>query len=153
MDRIKILWWAVGLLAALNLSTLATILYRNGQVQIHERTIFIEDGTISLSRQYLCERLDLCATQKCDFCPLHVTFKADASKAVAGIEQQKQAMFEEMQQPEPCVEKLNKLSKNIGELHAELKKITAKFYLDVEKICTTPEQKKILREIFEPLFR
>jgi len=153
MNRTKILWWIIGLLVVLNLSTVATIFYRNGQVQqIQDRTVFIEDGAISLSRQYLCEVLDLCASQKCDFCPLHKAFKADAVRIVTNIDKQKRAMFEEMQHTEPDTNRLNELSESIGELHAKLRKTIAKFYLNVEEICTTLEQKKILKEIFEPLF-
>ncbi|MDR1950606.1 MAG: hypothetical protein LBP96_00070 [Bacteroidales bacterium] len=153
MDRTKILLWIIGLLVMLNASTIATILYRNSQTQIHERTVVIETGTISLSEQYLCEMLGLCANQKCEFCPKHKVFKKEAGKIVADIDKRKAAMFEQMQQAKPNVEELNKLSEEIGELHAELKKNTAKFYLKIVEICCTPTQKEKVNEIFEPLFK
>jgi hypothetical protein len=101
MDKTKILYWIVCLLVLLNASTVATILYRNSQVQVHEHTVVIETGTITLSQQFLCQMLGLCASQKCEFCPLHKAFKTNASKIVKEIDKQKRAMFDELQQPAP----------------------------------------------------
>ena len=152
MNRTKILWWIIGLLLVLNATTIVTIFYNNSQVQIHERTVVIESGTVSLSEQFLCEMLGLCASQKCEFCPKHRAFKRDASQIVADITLQKRLMFAEMLRAESNVEELDRLSEKIGELHAELKKLTAKFYLDIEDVCCTLTQKEKLKEIFRPLF-
>jgi hypothetical protein len=150
--REKILWWVVSLLVVLNATIIITIMYRNSQVQILERTIVVETGTASMSRQHLCQILDLCARQKCQFCPKHTAFKAETDRIIWQIDEEKHLLFKEMQKCCPNADELNRRSENIGNLHTELKKITVDFYRTIYEICCTQEQREKLRQVFEPLF-
>ena len=152
MNKTKVLWWAVCLLIVLNATTVATIMYHNSQKQNREQKLIIEIGTMAWSQQCFHDVLGFSPEQMAIFCPKHQTFKSKAKKIVSQISDEKQAMFEKLQQSDPNVEKLSQRSENIGRLHAELRQITAIFYMDIGKICNTPQQRKKLSKIFKPLF-
>jgi hypothetical protein len=71
-----------------------------------------------------------------------LTFEIDSLKGV---------MFEEMKKQNPDTLKLALLSKEIGEMHGQLKQETYQFYLKLQNICTDQQRSK-LEKAFEPLF-
>ena len=148
MDKTKILWWIISLLVVLNLTTVITILYRNHQVKIQKSTT-----ATPLNWDSLSQTLEFCTNEKCEINLRQEMFRTNTARIVASMDEQRRAMFEEMNQPKPDMEKLDKLSENMGELHAELKKIVAAFYLEIKGYCTTSKQKEDLKEIFTPLFK
>ena len=148
MDKTKTFWWIISLLVVLNLTIMIIVLYRNHQVKIQKCTI-----ATPLSWDYLSQTLGLCTNDKCEVYLKQEIFRTNAARIVANIDEQRRMMFEEMNQPKPDMEKLDKLSENMGELHAELKKIVTAFYLEIKEFCATLKQKEDLKEFFTPLFK
>ena len=60
-------------------------------------------------------------------------------------------MLTEMSEKNCDTNKLNLLSDSIGYLHADLKKLTYKYYLDFKNICNEQQQEK-LEQLFGEMF-
>ena len=61
-------------------------------------------------------------------------------------------MVDELGKPEPDRELLNSLTKEIGELHTQLKNATIDYYLDMKTICDESQKVK-LNEIFKSMLK
>jgi Spy/CpxP family protein refolding chaperone len=61
-------------------------------------------------------------------------------------------MYAEIKKPVSDTVKLNTLAMETGNLHAELKQETNRFYLKIKAVCT-PVQLEKLQNAFSPLFR
>jgi hypothetical protein len=148
MDKTKTFWWIISLLVVLNLTTVTTILYRNHQVKTQKCT-----AATPLNWDHLSQTLEFCTNDKCEVNVRQEMFRTNAARIVANMDEQRRAMFVELNQPKPDTEKLDRLSKNMGDLHAELKKKVGAFYLEIKGYCTTLKQKEDLKEMFTPLFK
>ena len=56
-------------------------------------------------------------------------------------------MLNELAKPNPSTEELNKIATSVGHLHKALKTQTARHLLNIKKVCT-PEQSKKLEKMF-----
>lgn len=152
MNKTKILWWIIALLAVFNMATLTTIFVHNYNEKANaEKSIIIEPGTNLLNGRYFRRELGFDDKQMDVFRQSHRIFHREADQTVTSINIQKELMFKELQSKNPDTIKLNTISKEIGLLHTQLKEATVQFYLSLAKVCNT-EQKEKMNEIFTPLF-
>jgi hypothetical protein len=63
----------------------------------------------------------------------------------------RQEMLSEMAAEKCDTIRLNTLSDSIGTLHANLKKVTYKYYIDLKKICDQQQQER-LKQLFGGMF-
>ena len=151
-NKTTVLWWVIVLLAIFNIVTIATIILNNHQNEEEEtESISIESDAKPISGKYFRHELGFDNEQMETFRESNRRFRQKANLIISEINNEKKIMFEELQKTAPDTTKLNMISINIGTLHTELKSATTQFYMDLSKICT-PEQKKRMKEIFTPLF-
>lgn len=150
LSKVKILWWAVGLLLVLNVATIATILYHTSESREQEMLI-IEPNTQPLNGRYFRQKLGFDNAQMDVYRTANRTFRSSANQIVADIEQRKEQMFSLLNVASPDKAKIAEVSTEIGNLHKQLKEATATFYLTIKECCTEQQQIE-LQKIFTPLF-
>lgn len=150
---VKILWWTIALLVVLNLTTIGTILLRNRERSSDNIAIVLDENRQSpLTGRFFRQTLGFDDAQMNHFREAHRTFQYAANDLIFGMDSLKNEMFAELNNPTPDTIRLNELSEQVGSLHAELKKITNAFYLQLKTVCDATQCEQ-LQQAFLPLFR
>ncbi len=148
--------WAIVILAAMNTATFVTILY-NRTKSSKETTlpageiIQPERSSLRFSGRYFRDHLDLNRDQMTRFTEINPPFRQKARNINIKMVRIRQQMLGEMAGHNHDLSRLNALSDSIGFLHAELKKLTYNYYLDIKKICDSSQQEK-LEQMFSVMF-
>lgn len=148
--------WAIVLLAVMNISTLATILYHKYESDITETVSVsgpkqLETDSEKFSGRYFRDQLNLNREQMDKFRKINPTFRPEARNITIELAQKRKQMLIEMTAEKSDTLILTALSDSIGQLHSDLKKITYKYYLEIKGICD-PEQQRKLEQIFGEMF-
>ncbi|MDD2584798.1 MAG: hypothetical protein WCR61_05830 [Bacteroidales bacterium] len=150
--KYKILSWAVVFLALLNISTIATIIIsNNNSVTEEEDSIIIDPESSPLSGRYLRSQLNFNQSQLDFYREESRQFRHKANEIIGNLNLYKTKLSQEIHKTTPDREKTKIYSDSIGISHANLKKITTEFYLQLREKCT-PEQAEQLEIVFAPLF-
>ncbi len=148
--------WAIIVLALMNISTFITILIHNnrsGETTSRQLSEQIESESTSLrySGRYFRDQLGLNREQMSRFSEFNPEFRRNVRDINFSLASLRQDMIKEMAAETIDTMKLNELSDSIGYLHAGLKKLTYKYYLDFKKICNKGQQEK-LEQMFREMF-
>ena len=144
--------WAIVILAIMNISTVATIMYhkyKSGKVE----TIAVSDqkqleaNSEKFSGRYFRDQLNLNGEQMDKFKEINPVFRPKARSITIELAQKRKQMLIEMAAAKSDTLRLNALSDSIGQLHSNLKKITFQYYLEIKNICD-PEQQQKLEQLF-----
>ncbi|MEL7600493.1 MAG: hypothetical protein AAGU18_10395 [Proteiniphilum sp.] len=150
---VKILWWVIALLVVLNLTTIGTILLRNRENSSDNTAIVLDENRQNpLTGRYFRQTLGFDDAQMNIFREAHRSFQYRANDLIFGMDSLKNEMFAELNSSTPDTIRLNDLSEKLGSHHAELKKITNAFYLQLKKACDSAQCEQLQRT-FLPLFR
>jgi hypothetical protein len=148
--------WTIVILAALNISTLATIIYNRYQSSKAE-SLSQSDPKLSevnsekFSGRYFRDQLSLSRDQMDEFIIINPVFRQKAQSITVGLAVKRKQMLSEMSAVQSDTLRLSALSDSIGQLHSNLKRITYRYYLDIKNICN-PEQQQKLEQIFGEMF-
>lgn len=151
-SKIRNLRIAVFMLLALNLATIATIVYHNRQEGKEIDNIVISPGTQPVNGRYFRQHLGFDNNQMQVFRDANQRFRRSANDLIGNINRQKELLFIELQSAEPDPDKIRAISEQIGLKHAQLKEATAEFYITVNAVCNA-EQKEKMKTLFVPLFQ
>lgn len=151
MNKNKVLVWIIVLLAVLNITTIATIVYHVRQDKKNAETSIVIGSGNPLNGSYLRSEVGFDDEQMDAFRSANKEFRPVSNEIIYKMDSLKHLMFDEINKEPIDSLKINQLSKDFGELHAQLKEITNKFYLQLKSI-STPEQSEKLKETFAPLF-
>jgi len=148
--------WAIVILAVMNISTLATIMYNNYQ-SIKTETISVSDqkqleaDSEKFSGRYFRDQLNLSSEQMDKFKEINPVFRPKARYITIELVEKRKQMLVEMSGANSDTTRLNALSDSIGQLHSDLKKITYRYYLEIKGICNQEQQSK-LEQLFGEMF-
>lgn len=144
----RILIWVIVILAATSLSMGISFWYHKQQDKkaAEQKAQQIEMPSEQRTR-FFREQLGLRQDQMDIFRDLNRDYNRSARRISNDLEELRIDMVKEMGAKHPEEDKLNSISENIGELHADLKKVTIKYYLEMKKVCDESQQEK-LNEIF-----
>ena len=152
MNKTKLLTWAVVLLVVLNMTTIATVFYRNYKVSAEKETIVLgNESNDMLNGRFFRQTIGFNDSQMITFREANREFRPKANGIIFQIDSLKNEMFLELKKAKSDTVKLNDLSYETGALHADLKRETNRFYLKVKTVCT-PKQIEQLQTTFTPLF-
>lgn len=148
--------WAIIILALMNIATIVTVLYQKNRAEAVENSFSksetgSENASVNYSGRYFRDQLSLDNDQMSKFMAINPTFRGSIRDINRKLNHTRQEMFSLMAAGEADTAKLNALSDTIGVLHANLKKETYRYYLDLKNICDTEQQKK-LEELFRGMF-
>jgi len=148
--------WAIVILAVMNISTLATILFHKYQSDNAE-TISVSDpkqletDSEKFSGRYFRDQLNLNREQMDKFKEMNPVFRPKARSITIELAEKRKQMLIEMSAANSDTTRLNALSDSIGQLHSDLKKITYRYYLEIKGICNQEQQRK-LEQLFGEMF-
>lgn len=145
----RILIWAVVILFASNLSMGVSFLYHKQQdkkfvQQLEETTIEVPSERRT---RFFRDQLNLDRDQLELFREQNREFNRTAWQITHRLESLRAEMVRELGKENPNRKTLDSISKNIGELHTNLKQETIDYYLQMNEVCTEQQQIK-LNEIF-----
>ena len=133
-------------LVVLNLSTIGTIIYHiysskeeEGNEVVVEQVDVPDRGLGRFFRQ----QLNLTSEQHVRFRNFRREFHAKANKVTNELQEKRDEFMNELGKEQSDIERLHELSKEIGELHAELKHLTFEYYLQMKNICDKEQQQKL----------
>ena len=152
-QKTKWLVWAIIVLFLMNAVTLGTIIWHNYK---QERQA---DSTSTVSSlpgnpingRFFRQILGFDNEQMSAFQEANHQFRPQTMALTLSIDSLKTEMFTEMKKQVPDTLKLAILSKQIGDMHAQLKEETYRFYLKLKLVCNEQQQLQ-LEKVFEPLF-
>ncbi len=150
--------WIIIILAALNIATIATIVFHYYQSNVVSQSNgvytpqFSENGVQQYNGRSFRDALDLDQEQMQQFRGINQRFRDEGRSISFKLNQLRQDMLASLEAPSPDTSKLNQLSDSVGILHAKLKRETYRYYLDIQGICR-PEQHRKLKQLFESAFR
>jgi hypothetical protein len=155
-NKHSLMVWAIVVLAVINVSTLATILYhqyqlRNLNVDTNQTQQQLETDAEKFSGRYFRDKLDLNRGQMDKFREFNPVFRQQARAITIELASKRKQMLVEMAGSNSDISRLNVLSDSIGYLHSNLKKVTYQYYLNLKSICTG-EQQKQLEQLFNEMF-
>ncbi len=155
-NKYTLMGWAIVLLAVMNFSTLATIMYHKYQSDKAETSLAagqkqLEADSQRFSGRYFRDQLNLSSDQMYKFKEINPVFRPKARSITIELAEKRKQMLIEMSVVKSDTVRLNALSDSIGHLHSNLKKITYRYYLDIKNICD-PEQQRKLEQIFGEMF-
>lgn len=149
--------WAIVVLAVMNLSTLATILYQNhksnriGNETAVKDSRQLETDAENFSGRYFRDKLNLDDRQMEKFRDINPIFRRKAQAVTLELTDLRKKMLAEMAVVNSDTARLNALSDSIGHLHSTLKRLTYVYYIDIKEICNAKQQ-ELLRELFNEMF-
>mgnify|MGYP000853076213 FL=1 len=147
----KILVWVIILLALLNITTIGTILYHNQRDKKVAESIVFDQGRNPLNGRFFRQKLGFDDQQMEAFRTANREFQPKAKEVIYVLDSLKKQIFFEINKEKVDTLKLRQLTESIGSSHAELKKITNDFYLQVKDICDEGQCEQ-LKDAFEPLY-
>ena len=155
-NKYSMMFWAIVVLAVMNVSTIVTIVYH--KVQSDKEVINsgadekqIEADSERFSGRYFRDKLNLNSEQMEKFKVINPVFRPKARFITIELAEKRKQMLVEMAAAKSDTSRLNALSDSIGQLHSELKKITYRYYLEIKDICNSEQQVKLER-IFGEMF-
>lgn len=148
--------WAIVILAIMNTSTIATIIYHKFQLG-KAKTVNVSDqkqleaDSEKFSGRYFRDQLNLSREQMDKFKEINPVFRPKARNITIELAQKRKQMLLEMASAKTDTIRLNVLSDSIGQLHSNLKKITYRYYMEIKSFCDQEQQRK-LEQIFGEMF-
>lgn len=150
--KYRTLVWIIVILVATNLSTIGSFYYHRLTELKAEKARQEEQTTIPGDQRtrFFRDELSLNDTQLDEFRDINRTFNRTARGIEMNLVTLREDLINELGAQNPDSIRLEKLADEIGENHRELKQVTAKFYLNMRKICTADQQQK-LHSIFQSM--
>ena len=150
----RILIWIIVILIATNLSMGISFLYHKQQdkkfmEQLEEAAI---DVPSERRTRFFREQLNLGQDQMDIFRELNRDYNKTAWQVTHQLETLRAEMVRELGKENPREKRLDSISKQIGELHTNLKKETIDYYMQMKEVCND-EQKVKLNEIFMSMLK
>lgn len=153
MNKSKALLWLVILLAVLNLSTIAAVVYHHIREEQGLTGISLDaQGENCLNGRYFRQELGFNDEQMKVFREANQQFQPLAQDIVQQLDALRNEAFALLNTTEPDKQRLQNISSEIGALHTELKNATNHYYLSLRAVCN-PQQTQNLQQVFTPLFQ
>jgi Spy/CpxP family protein refolding chaperone len=154
MNKTRILLWAVIALVLFNIATIVTILWQNnnGNRAFHRDHVMMMPPSPRMMGQMMKDKLQLKDKQIVAFDSIENIFKLKSLTIFTKMKRLRGEMVEVITSENPDSAKLISLTKQLGDLHIDLKMNTFSFYFGMKKVCE-PNQQKELSNIFRGMFQ
>jgi hypothetical protein len=147
--KYRMLTWMVVILLALNVATIASLVYHSRQPEKNLRASQ-EDQISAKSDQgtrFFRERLNLSPDQVIRFREVNRNYNRAANLITNRLERLRSDMVEEMGKAQPDTARLNVICREVGKNHENLKRHTIDHFFRMKTLCTE-EQAARLTGIF-----
>lgn len=144
-SKYKILIWLVVILFAINISTVASLYFytkRTEKPLEMTEVVQIDSQAESGARQFR-EKLNLDADQVIQFRDINREFNRTANRITRQLEILRIDMVTELGKQGTDRERIGEINKEFGQLHEQLKNLTADYYLKMKALCNEEQQQKL----------
>lgn len=151
--KYRLLIWLVFILFAMNLSTIASLVYHTRQTKKQTTTQQASDQSVVKAEQgarFFREQLNLNPAQTNRFREINREYNHTAHNIANDLEQLRLIMVEAMGKTESDTVRLNTICREIGHQHEQLKKLTVDYYLKMKSSCNEDQRIK-LNNIFKEM--
>jgi Spy/CpxP family protein refolding chaperone len=148
-SKYKILVWLVVILFAINISTVASLYFhtkRTEKPQEIAEIVQIDSRAESGTRQFR-DKLDLDAGQVLQFREINQEYNRTANRITRQLEILRIDMVTELGKQDTNRERISEINQEFGQLHEQLKNLTADYYMQMKALCNEEQQQK-LYELF-----
>jgi len=148
--------WVIVILALMNIATVATVIFNRNKAknEVTAAAAGRPEAPVLAARysgRYFRDQLGFNDEQMSQFAGFNPAFRKNVRNINKELDLLRDRMLSEMASKECDSVKLGLLSDSIGYMHANLKKVTYKYYLDIKNICNQQQQEK-LKELFSGMF-
>jgi len=148
--------WVIVILTVMNITTIITVVYnrnRSGDERVVAGINVPQSGStsVSYSGRWFRDQLNFTSEQMGSFVEFNPVFRGNVRRINMDLNLLREKMLSEMASEKCDTVILNTLSDSIGTLHAHLKKVTYKYYINIKDICDTQQQEK-LEQLFGGMF-
>jgi len=155
-NRIRLMTWAIVVLAVLNISTIVTIIYHRHTSSPETNLkgsgeIASESSSVRFSGRWFRDELDLSPEQMNRFREFNPAFRQQVRDINLDLNDLRRKMLKEMAESDFDSVRLNSLADSVGHLHADLKVLTYRYYVKFKELCNE-EQKEKLDRMFGEMF-
>jgi Spy/CpxP family protein refolding chaperone len=155
MTQTKYKWliWLVFILFAMNIATVASLVYHTRQA--NKLTVMQQnsDQAVVKGEQgagFFREKLSLDAEQVVQFRDINREYNRTTHQIACDLEQLRLNLVEQMGKAEPDTAGLSAICREIGNQHEQLKKLTVDYYLKMKSSCNDDQRLK-LNSIFREM--
>lgn len=143
----KLLIGIIALLVVLNLTIIGMISYKNSSIFQDKKEIVVPTSHLG---QFFRDQLDLSDEQQRAFQKTRHHYHENSDLILEKMVKNRADLLTELGKEKSDATKLSKLSKELGNLHTELKNLTIQYYLDMKKVCDE-KQKIKLYQLFQKM--
>lgn len=144
-SKYKILIWLVIILFALNISTVASLYFhskRSERPQIGNEKVQIDGQAESGARQFR-DKLNLNVDQMLHFRDINREYNRTANQVTQQLERLRIDMVSELGKINSDSDRIREINREFGQLHEQLKNLTADYYLQMKALCNEEQQQKL----------
>ena len=144
--KYRILIWLVLILFAMNIATIASLVYHTRETKKQTSTQKSADQSVVKAEQgagFFREQLNLDPEQVVRFRDVNRDYNRAAHRIANDLERLRQEMVALMGQAESDTIRLNAICVEIGHQHEQLKKLTVDYYLKMKSSCNEEQQIKL----------
>lgn len=152
MTKQRLLVGLIVVLIATNLSTIGSFYYHRFSEQKKMEAELSTQASVPGEQRtrYFRDQLALSDEQTNSIREINRSFNRSARTIESRLAELRQGMIAELGREDSDTIWLRNTATEIGNNHRELKELTTKFYLDMKKVCS-PEQQKKLHTIFQSM--
>jgi Spy/CpxP family protein refolding chaperone len=148
-EKTKLYLFLIIILVILNISTIVAIVYHL-RGEHHQMRPDREDNRDR--GRHLADKIGFDKAQTVQFDTLRADFGRKAKAIMSAIQEKKLEMLNEFTSENPDTTKLYKITREIGNLHAEMRHLSIDHFMSIKKICT-PDQKAKLLDLFRNMMK
>jgi len=144
--KYRLLIGVVLFLFVMNVATIASLVYHTRQPENGKSGREAKEaGAYQAEKgaRFFREQLNLDTLQTNRFREINRAYNRSANMITWDLEQLRVEMVEEMGKVEPDTVRLNTISREIGDHHEQLKKLTVNYYLKMKSVCDDNQQVKL----------
>jgi Spy/CpxP family protein refolding chaperone len=145
-DKNRLTFWILILLVIINVSALVTFYVANRKVD--SNTLPSADVKPGAALQ---SELSLSPDQNSKVSEINTTYKAGSESIISSIKQKKAELLDELSKENTDTNKINTILNELGIRQNQLQHANIKQFLDLKKVCT-PEQTRKLSQIYSELY-
>ena len=125
-------------LLIINVAAISTIIFHRYFIPDH----VLQGNKFENPVGYMRKTINLDSKQEKIFRKLNSDYRKKSAETLEMLKIKRVEMLEEISCPEPNIEKLDEIANEIGVLHADLKKLTIRNFLEMKNNCMPEQQQK-----------
>lgn len=148
-ERTRLYLFVIIILVIFNIATIVAIIYH---LRAEHRGMRPDREESRDRGKHLADKIGFDKIQAVQFDTLRAEFGRKAKAIMGNIQEKKLEILSEFTSENPDTTKLYQITREIGNLHGEMRRLSIDHFMSVKKICN-PEQKTKLLDLFRDMMK